>query len=1083
LESLPFSQLLDHKEAFHTFQFKKQADLVRYGKLKIESYYNTLPSGDIVSDTELDNFLCEEFFAEEFEFTVIDQSSAGGNTFRFSMTKKQNAQLSSGKDFLKFPQAEQVGPRGQKLKKISTFSMGDKLHKVKEANEDFASGDLDYEVQTPSMSSKASGEKSEPHTKRSGYLTSIHPTKKQKYTSMKNIDFILGEDYENMGFDIPSPGMMSESHSVAESPFRIAKAISPLGKKSPSRLKKFELVPESIAEEYHEETSENSLHQSGLLKFQSGINKDSKKLSAAHASNESGKFVVESDAYDADHKSPSTTRREFQLQKSKEFASSSFPELDTNIPVIRLTDPAISIVMTGLEEEEPVRSTTNKSPETQDSRNGVPLISKEADTIPSTRTETLSEQSPPGRPPSRHHTPEYVPDATTASKPVAPERADDSKVLPEVRARIEPFNNTPSGSGELIDDIERKIQQAKVKTMDLEDKLKSMRSDNMGGSAYKLASVLRSNPSLLVLDQLEDNLMVNNLSRPTVSIFELNNNNSPEGDEFVDHGPFTEQSSVLLGLVNQSSVFIEPENQATTQKPADFIDQHGDSLDDKSSMEMRRNSDSEVKSKLKAMHPIFSLTNSPKLQASSLSIRQSQEPRLNSILGLKNNSGIPKTESILSSSSNAKNHLIDDGEPHLCDLTSKFSKTHTDLSKQFDANIKRENLLSEQKGDARLQAEPKELPDYLKSSISASRTNLANLVKPFSSLLSKNIQQKTSLVLNRSSNQNSPEKRPSIKPPIGASKTSTDVSIVSSKAITDLEKEKRKQTLALKLSNLASEPKLAARPAPQASKTLREQRQPSDVFEHCPPDTKGSPKGLKNIQVHLLRQGMKAVPYPAKNAQISNQNNSFIERRTVDPITKPFMPISYQTTCPTLIDVPNNRQKMSSSSTKRAAQLQSSSISLKSAFLTSSPPQRQSVVQVLQMSQAPASSISKPAKTAISSQAIPIILSEGSVPGLQVLPSSSTACQVSEHHAASSHKPPAPQSRSNPSTKPSQTRDTHDHRQEKKPTRVAPKPTAIPKLVQLGQPAPPPTTTTRAATTARTRTGRGGIGGGAGKLY
>lgn len=47
-----------------------------------------LPSGDIISDPELDIFLCEEFFGEEFEFTVADQSSVGGTTLRCSIGKK-----------------------------------------------------------------------------------------------------------------------------------------------------------------------------------------------------------------------------------------------------------------------------------------------------------------------------------------------------------------------------------------------------------------------------------------------------------------------------------------------------------------------------------------------------------------------------------------------------------------------------------------------------------------------------------------------------------------------------------------------------------------------------------------------------------------------------------------------------------------------------------------------------------------------------------------------------------------------------------------------------------------------------------
>src|SRR3990167_3179903 len=114
--------MLDHKEAFNTLQFKKQADLVKVGKLRPESYYSVLPSGDIVSDPEFDIFLCDEFFGEEFEFTVADQSSVGGTPLRCSIGKKASRN----------PVMAQMNTAHFKPKyhRTSTLNIGDKLFSV-----------------------------------------------------------------------------------------------------------------------------------------------------------------------------------------------------------------------------------------------------------------------------------------------------------------------------------------------------------------------------------------------------------------------------------------------------------------------------------------------------------------------------------------------------------------------------------------------------------------------------------------------------------------------------------------------------------------------------------------------------------------------------------------------------------------------------------------------------------------------------------------------------------------------------------------------------------------------------------------
>jgi hypothetical protein len=84
LREVPFCQIFNFKDAFDGSVFQKQYRMVVEYGLKPESYFSVLPSGDIVSDADLDMFLCDRMFEEEFEFTAIDQSSVGGSTWRGS---------------------------------------------------------------------------------------------------------------------------------------------------------------------------------------------------------------------------------------------------------------------------------------------------------------------------------------------------------------------------------------------------------------------------------------------------------------------------------------------------------------------------------------------------------------------------------------------------------------------------------------------------------------------------------------------------------------------------------------------------------------------------------------------------------------------------------------------------------------------------------------------------------------------------------------------------------------------------------------------------------------------------------------
>lgn len=56
-----------------------------------QSYYSVMPSGNTVADHDLDEYLCAEMFEEEFDFTVMDQSSYANTIMASPMTIGQSA--------------------------------------------------------------------------------------------------------------------------------------------------------------------------------------------------------------------------------------------------------------------------------------------------------------------------------------------------------------------------------------------------------------------------------------------------------------------------------------------------------------------------------------------------------------------------------------------------------------------------------------------------------------------------------------------------------------------------------------------------------------------------------------------------------------------------------------------------------------------------------------------------------------------------------------------------------------------------------------------------------------------------------
>lgn len=119
MAELPFYQVLDYQEMFRNTIIRRQLDLVQNTSIKPLSYFNTLPSGDIVSDQEFDTFLSDQMFQEEFEFTVADDISIGKTTLRNSLGKREALHFQFG------GQATKHGAQG-KLKKLHTFHLGDR---------------------------------------------------------------------------------------------------------------------------------------------------------------------------------------------------------------------------------------------------------------------------------------------------------------------------------------------------------------------------------------------------------------------------------------------------------------------------------------------------------------------------------------------------------------------------------------------------------------------------------------------------------------------------------------------------------------------------------------------------------------------------------------------------------------------------------------------------------------------------------------------------------------------------------------------------------------------------------------------
>ena len=74
LKNIPFCQILNYKESFTKF-YRKQVDLLDTTQLSPQSYFSVMPSGNVVADQDLDMYLCSDMFDEEFDFTVVDQSS------------------------------------------------------------------------------------------------------------------------------------------------------------------------------------------------------------------------------------------------------------------------------------------------------------------------------------------------------------------------------------------------------------------------------------------------------------------------------------------------------------------------------------------------------------------------------------------------------------------------------------------------------------------------------------------------------------------------------------------------------------------------------------------------------------------------------------------------------------------------------------------------------------------------------------------------------------------------------------------------------------------------------------------------
>jgi hypothetical protein len=126
---------------------KRQNELLRATGLKLFSYFGVLPSGEILNDPGLDNFLSEQMFDEEFEFTVAEASSVGTSTLRCSLGKGDFRPFGIGRPVP--TNHEVIGPEKRVMRKMNTFNLGDHLQQV-------ADFDPNFPQEKSQFSSKAS---------------------------------------------------------------------------------------------------------------------------------------------------------------------------------------------------------------------------------------------------------------------------------------------------------------------------------------------------------------------------------------------------------------------------------------------------------------------------------------------------------------------------------------------------------------------------------------------------------------------------------------------------------------------------------------------------------------------------------------------------------------------------------------------------------------------------------------------------------------------------------------------------------------------------------------------------------------
>lgn len=117
----------------HTYH--RQVSLIEKSRMRPQSYFSVLPSGEVHKDNDLDQYLSEELFEEEFEFTCQDQSSVGASTLysgfkspkalqafmNLGIQKIQNITASNCQADTKEPASHLTS----KFKKMNTCNFGD----------------------------------------------------------------------------------------------------------------------------------------------------------------------------------------------------------------------------------------------------------------------------------------------------------------------------------------------------------------------------------------------------------------------------------------------------------------------------------------------------------------------------------------------------------------------------------------------------------------------------------------------------------------------------------------------------------------------------------------------------------------------------------------------------------------------------------------------------------------------------------------------------------------------------------------------------------------------------------------------